>query len=153
MTPQNSSYSILLLGILVCDVEVPQLVHIPVLVGCNHSEPVPHIVLLQVLLGQVLQVPLGEGALGGDADLVLLTSDGDGGAEHARFAVNLDAVVEELFEGGDVHDLVLHGLATVDGERLSLLLALGHCGRLLGHGGRHGEAAVASKGGTPRAED
>lgn len=55
--PEKTSASILFLGILVCDVEVPQFVHIPVLVGCNHPEPVPHIVLLQVLLRQIFQVP------------------------------------------------------------------------------------------------
>jgi hypothetical protein len=80
-------------------------------------------------------LPLGEGALGGDADLVLVARDGDSAAENAGLAVDLDAVVEELLKGRDVHDLVLHGLAAVDGEGLSLLLAaLGRSGLLESHG-------------------
>ena len=43
--------SILFIALVVIgNVEVPQLVHISVLVGCNYLEPIHHIVLLQVLL-------------------------------------------------------------------------------------------------------
>ena len=90
--------------------------------------------------------PLGERALGGDANLVLLTGDGDGAAEHSSLAVHLDAVVQELLEGGDVHDLVLDRLAAIDGKSRGLLLALGGGGgRLLGHGSRHVKA-LGSRG-------
>lgn len=93
------------------------------------------------------RVPLGEGALGGDGDLVLLAGDGDGAAEHSSLAIDLDAVVKELLEGGDVHDLVLDGLPAVDGEGLGLLLALGAGGTgcLLGHGSRHGGSLRAKR--------
>jgi hypothetical protein len=43
-------------------------------------------------------------------------ADGDGIAKVAGAAVNLDAVVEELLEGGDIKDLVVHGLGSIDGE-------------------------------------
>jgi hypothetical protein len=48
---------IFLLTLILSNVEVPELIDIAVLVGGNHTQPVTHIVLLQVLLGQVLQVP------------------------------------------------------------------------------------------------
>lgn len=46
------------------------------------------------------------------ADLVNL----DRVAEVASAAIDLDAVVEELFKGGDVEDLVVGGLRGVDDE-------------------------------------
>jgi len=124
--------SILFLTLIVSNVEVPQLIDIPVLVGCDNPEPIPHIVLLQVLLRQVLQVPLGEGTLRSDADLVFLAGDGDSATEDPSLSIDLDAVVEELLEGGNVHNLIFHGLAAVDGEGLGLLLALGPGRGLLG---------------------
>jgi hypothetical protein len=93
------------------------------------------------------EVLLGERALRGDADLVLLAEDGDGAAEHPSLAIDLDAVVEDLLEGDDVHDLVLDGLAAVDGKGLRLLLAFGgRTGQLLGLGSRHGEALREGEG-------
>jgi hypothetical protein len=63
-------------------------------------------------------VPLREGPFGGDGDLGLLAGDGDGVAEAPGLAAgDLDALLEELLERGDVHDLVLHGLGAVDHER------------------------------------
>ena len=43
----------------------------------------------------------------GDVDLVTEVTD---------TALDLDAVVQELLEGGDVEDLVARGLRSVDGE-------------------------------------
>ena len=60
---------ILILGLLVVDLEVSQL--IGVLGRCHHPQPVPEVVLLEVLLGEILQVSLGEGDVGGEADLGL----------------------------------------------------------------------------------
>jgi hypothetical protein len=69
------------------------------------------------------RVPLGEGPLGGDGDLGLLARDGDGVAEVAGLSAgDLDALLQELLERGDVHDLVLHGLGAVDHERDRTLL-------------------------------
>ena len=64
----------------------------------DDAEEVAQLLHLEVLLAQVLQVPLGEGGLGGDVDLVLLAADGDLVAEVAGLAVDLDAVLQELLE-------------------------------------------------------
>ena len=63
--------------------------------------------------------------MGNDLDLaVALLGDLDGLAEVTGAALDLDAVVEELLEGLDVEDLVVHGLRAVDDELLGDLLAL-----------------------------
>lgn len=50
-----------------------------------------------------------------DLDLAIARlGDLDVLAEVADTALNLDAVVEELLEGGDVEDLVARGLRSVD---------------------------------------
>jgi hypothetical protein len=48
---------ILFLTLILSNVEVPELIDTAVLVRRDDPEPVTHVVLLQVLLGQVLQVP------------------------------------------------------------------------------------------------
>merc|ERR1719325_437514 len=77
-----------LLIVVVVDLEVSQLV--AVLGVGNHTQPVPQVVLLQVLLGEVLQVALGEGGGGGDGNLVLLPDKSDLLAEVVGFATNFD---------------------------------------------------------------
>ena len=47
-------YLVFFLSFVLSNVEVPQLIEVTVLVGCDHSEPISDIVLLQVLLCQVL---------------------------------------------------------------------------------------------------
>lgn len=59
----------LILALILCNVEVAQLVGVPVFVVCNDAEPVAHVVLLQVLLCQVLEVALGHVLVAGDGDL------------------------------------------------------------------------------------
>ncbi len=55
--------------------------------------------------------------MGDDLDLALaLLGDLDGVAEVADAVVDLDLVVQELLEGGDVEDLVRRGLGGVDDE-------------------------------------
>lgn len=49
---------VFLFFLIIVDLEVPELVG--VLGVGNDAEPVPEVVLLQVLLGQVLEVPLAE---------------------------------------------------------------------------------------------
>lgn len=44
--------------------------------------------------------------------------------EVADTALNLDTVVKELLESGEVEDLVAHGLRSVDGELVGDLLGL-----------------------------
>ena len=72
----------------------------------------------------MIDLPLGEGTVGGDGDLALLPSDGDGVTEGTSLSADLDPLLEELLEGGDVHDLVVHRLCTVDRERRPLFLPL-----------------------------
>ena len=55
----------------------------------DHTEPIPQVVLLQVLLGQVLEVPLGEGHVGGEVDLGLGTLQGQVVTEVAGLASDL----------------------------------------------------------------
>jgi len=78
----HKKQSLFILALVVSNVEVPKLIHPamystaqhlltsefkrgkisdilpPVLVWCNHSKPVPHIVLLEVLLCQILKIPV-----------------------------------------------------------------------------------------------
>jgi len=60
-----------------------------------------------------------------DLDLAIARlGDDDVVAEVADAALDLDAVVQELLEGGDVEDLVARGLRGVDDELLGDLLGL-----------------------------
>lgn len=53
--------------------------------------------LLEELLGEVLEVALGELLVGGDGDLGIIgTDDGDLVSETTSAALNLDAIVKEL---------------------------------------------------------
>lgn len=53
--------------------------------------------------------------MGEDLDLAIANlGDDDVVTEVADAALNLDAVVEELLEGGDIEDLVARGLRSVD---------------------------------------
>nr|ACU14318.1 unknown [Glycine max] len=115
---------IFFLSFILSNVEVPQFINASIFVRSNHSEPVPHIVLLQVLLSQVLEVPFGEVAVGSNNDFGLLTYDGDGVAESTGLATNLNPLLKELLERRNVHDLVLHRLRAVNGECRTLLLVL-----------------------------
>lgn len=51
------SFLVFLLTLILSDVEVSQLIDITVLVGSNYTKPIPHVVLFQVLLSQVFQIP------------------------------------------------------------------------------------------------
>merc|ERR1719378_1683464 len=110
-----------LLIVVVVDLEVSQLV--AVLGVGNHTQPVPQVVFLQVLLGEVLKVALGEGGGGGDCNLVLLPDKGDLLAEVIGFATHLDPLAQVLLEV----------LAVLDAASLALQLLL--AGTLLGAGG------------------
>jgi hypothetical protein len=85
----------------------------------------------------VRHIPLREGPVGGDSNLGLLAGDGDGVAEVPGLAAgDLDALLQELLQRRDVHDLVLHGLSAVDHERDRPLL-LGATLRRRRHAARH----------------
>lgn len=64
---------------------------------------------------QVLEVATREGDVGNNLDLAITDlGDDDLVTEVADTALDLDAVVKELLESGDVEDLVAHGLRSVD---------------------------------------
>ena len=88
------------------DVEVAELVG--GLVGRDDVEVVTELLLLEVLLGEVLEVALGERGLGNDVEAVLVAGDDDGVTEDTGLAVDLDAVVEELLERSleDIEEMV-----------------------------------------------
>ena len=64
---------------------------------------------------QVLQVTTAELLVGNNLNLALASlADLDDIAEVTSATLDLDAVVEELLEGGGVEDLVIDGLRAVD---------------------------------------
>lgn len=66
---------------------------------------------------QVLQVSSRELLVCDNLDLALaLLADDNGLAQVSGAAVNLDAVVEELLEGGEIEDLVVDWGRAVDDE-------------------------------------
>lgn len=70
---------------------------------------------------QVLEVPSGERNVSDDLDLAIAgLGDLDVVAEVTDAAFDLDAVVEELLEGGEIEDLVADGLGGVDHELMGL---------------------------------
>lgn len=77
--------------------------------------------LLQEALGQVLEVALGEGHLGGDDDGSTRGCDGDAVTQNTNLAVDLDAIVQVLDEALEIEDLLLGWLRAVDDELLGLL--------------------------------
>jgi len=82
--------------------------------------------LLQELFGQVLEVTAREFDVRDNLNLAgALLRDLDAVAEVADAALNLDAVVKELLECGNVKDLVVDGLRAVDRVLLCDLALLG----------------------------
>lgn len=71
----------------------------------------------RVVFLQVLEVTAGQLVVGNDLDLAIaLLGDLDGLAEVADATLNLDLLVQELLEGGDIEDLVAGRLRSVDDE-------------------------------------
>lgn len=130
---------VVVISLVVDDVEELELVHS--LRGGDDTEPVTELHLLQEFLGpkraddhgqcyvpvqwferdgwflQVLEVPARELVVGNDLDLAITDlGDLDGLAQVADTAVDLDLLVQELLEGGNIEDLVAGGLRGVDDE-------------------------------------
>lgn len=135
---------LIILSLVVDDVEEAELVD--TLGGGDDTEPVTELLLLEELLGtvkaisicgnvivggcniQVLEVTTRELLVSDNLDLALTDlGDGNNVTKVSGAAVNLDLVLEELLEGGDVEDLVRRWLGSVDDELLGDLglLALG----------------------------
>merc|ERR1712060_510276 len=106
----------------VVDLEVTELVG--ALVSGDNAEILTHLLLLQVLLGQVLEVALGEVDLGLNDDVVHVLGDSDSVSEVAKLSLNLDALSEEIAEISEDDDVILDGELAVDSELVSRLLAL-----------------------------
>ena len=85
---------VFLFFLIVIDLEVSEL--IGVLRGSNHAKPVPQVILLQVLLGQILKVTLAERYSRGQHNLVLFTAKGNVLSEVVGFATNLEKKKERL---------------------------------------------------------
>ena len=113
------SVLVLIVRLLIVDLEVSELV--AVLGAGHHTKPVPQVVLLQILLGEVLQVSLGEGDVGGEGQLGLLSLHAELLAKVGSLASNLDALLKILLEISAVHDAILHGVGAVN-EQLDLIL-------------------------------
>merc|ERR1719431_1647852 len=88
------SVLVLIVRLLIVDLEVSQLV--AVLGAGNHTQPVPQVVLLQILLSEVLQVSLGEGDVRGEGQLGLLSLHVELLAEVGGLASNIDALLKIL---------------------------------------------------------
>ena len=87
---RNYLLSLLFLG----HVEVAELVRI--LSVSDNSKEITKLLLLQVLLGQVLQVALGHGDVGVDNNSSLLLGDLDGFTEVSGLVSDLDSITEVL---------------------------------------------------------
>merc|ERR550525_2233284 len=110
---------VLVVRLLIVDLEVSELV--AVLGASHHTQPVPQVVLLQILLGEVLEVSLGERDVGGEGQLGLLPLHGELLAKVAGLAGNLDTLLEVFLEISAVHDSILDGVSAVN-EELDLVL-------------------------------
>lgn len=113
----NQAIRLVLLLLTLLTNNVEELEAVLALVGGDDTEPVTELLLLEELLGQVLEVATGELLVSDDLDAAVTeVGDGDALAEVAGEAVNLDALLQEGGEGAGVEDTVVHGLGGVDDE-------------------------------------
>ena len=119
------------IGLVIVDVEELKLVL--VLVGGDDTEILAKVLLLEVLLGQVLEVSLGEGDLGLNDDCVLVLGNSDGLAEVADLAVDLDFLGKVGFEVVKYEDVVFDWVLAVDHISVAGLLGLVSLLSLLNH--------------------
>lgn len=132
MAHKNRLLVVLVISV-VNDVEELELVN--TLGGGNDAKPVTKLLLLEELLGQVLEIAARELVVSNDLNLAIGDlGDDNGVAELANATVDLDLLVQELLEGRDVEDLVVNGLRGVDDELLGRLAGLAS---LLGLRGGH----------------
>ena len=114
-----SSCCLLLALVLVARRDLVVLELVRVLRARDDPQVIPQLLLLQVPLGQVLELALGQPELRGGGHRELRPVPGDGNAarrEVSRLALDLDPLREVLLEGRDVKDLVVHRGLAVDHE-------------------------------------
>ena len=90
----------LIIIFLIVNLEVAQLVSI--LRAGNHPQPIHQIVLLQVLLGQILQIPLGVRDICTEGEFVPLSVNAHIVTKVVGLAMHLYTLVEELFKAATV---------------------------------------------------
>ena len=118
-------------GLVVVDVEELKLVL--VLAGGDDSQVLTEVLLLEVLLGQVLEVSLGEGDLSLDDEGVLVLGNSDGLAEVSDHAINLDVLGEVGLKVVEHENVVLDWVLAVNDVLVGGFLSLEGFGCLLNH--------------------
>merc|ERR1719427_1277043 len=117
---EQHSFVVVLLFIFVIDLEVPEFVI--TMRACDDTKPVSKVVLLQVLLGEVLEVPLGERSVSNHSHLVLHSLQGHL-IQVVEFPFHLDATFKELLKVVHFHDAIFYWVSAivVEGEGRLLL--------------------------------
>ena len=106
------------------DSEVSQLVG--VLTGGNNTEVVTELLLLQVTLGKVLKLTLGEAKVRRECygELGAITADDNTvGSKVVGLAVYLDTILKVLLERSNIKNLIIDGSCAVNHELDSALLS------------------------------
>ena len=114
-------------------VDGEELEFVDVLVGGDDSQVLTELLFLEVLLGQILEVSLGEGNLALNDSGVLVLANGDNLAKVGLLTLNLDVVNEPLDEVSENENVVLNGVSALDDESVGWLLCLGSLLNLLDH--------------------
>jgi len=105
--------------------EVSKLVRI--LTSSNNTKVIPQLLLLQIPLGQVLELPLGELNVrwSSDSELGTVTNNGNSArGEVGCLSIYLDAVLEVLLEGSYVEYLIVDWGSAVNDEFYRSFLCL-----------------------------
>ena len=114
-------------------VDGEELEFVDVLVGGDDSQVLTELLFLEVLLGQILEVSLGEGNLALNDSGVFVLANGDNLAKVGLLTLNLDVVNEPLDEVSENENVVLNGVSALDDESVGWLLCLGSLLNLLDH--------------------
>ena len=97
----------------------------------NNTQVITQLLLLEVSLGEVLQLTLGESKVlgAGNGDLGGVTGDNDATlSEVSSLSISdLDALIEVLLEGSDVKNLIVNRSCAVNDELDGALLCLSLC--------------------------
>ena len=114
-------------------VDGEELEFVDVLVGGDDSQVLTELLFLEVLLGQILEVSLGEGNLALNDSGVFVLANGDNLAKVGLLTLNLDVVNEPLDEVSENENVVLNWVSALDDESVGWLLCLGSLLNLLDH--------------------